>query len=247
MTGFPTGRSVSKWIAAGIGIAAGAYATYVGLAWYRYGHVTAAANRDGPDPLLERFMPTYDVAERHHIHIAAPADITLAVARDQDLFRSRMVRAIFRGRELVLGSTRDDQERPRGLLALVRSLGWGVLAVSGREIVVGAVTKPWEADVKFHALPSADFATFSDPGYVKIAWTLRADPVGPNESIFRTETRAAATDAPSRSKFRRYWALFSPRILIIRRMSLGPLKAEAERRARQLRHVAQQNELQRAG
>ena len=192
-------------------------------------------------------MPTYDVAERHHIQIAAPADITLAVARDQDLFRSRMVRASFRGRELVLASTRDDQERPRGLLALVRSLGWGVLAVSGREIVVGAVTKPWEADVKFHALPPADFAAFSDPGYVKIVWTLRADAVGPNESIFRTETRVATTDAPSRSKFRRYWAFFSPGILIIRRMSLGALKAEAVRRARESRHVAQPRELQPVG
>jgi hypothetical protein len=238
MTTFAVGRSIAKWIAAGIGIAAGAYATYVGLAWHRYGQVTAAANRDEADPLLDRFMPTYDVAERHHVRIAAPADITLAVARDQDLLQSRTVRAIFRGRELVLGSTPDDQVRPRGLLALVQSLGWGVLAeVAGREIVVGAVTKPWEADVKFHALPPADFAAFSDPDYVKIAWTLRADPIGPNESIFRTETGAAATDAGSRSKFRRYWALFSPGILIIRRTSLGPLKTEAELRARESRHV----------
>ena len=51
--------------------------------------------------------------------------------------------------------------------------------------------------------------------------------------MFRTETRAVATDAFARLKFRRYWALVSPGVALIRQTSLGPLKAEAERRARQ--------------
>ena len=38
--------------------------------------------------------------------------------------------------------------QPRGLLAATLALGWGVLAeVADREIVVGAVTKPWEPNV----------------------------------------------------------------------------------------------------
>ena len=97
---------------------------------------------------------------------------------------------------------------------------------------VGAVTKPWEADVTFRALPSDQFAAFSEPGYVKIAWTLRAESIGTTDSIFRTETRAGATDATARVKFRRYWAFFSPGIILIRSAILGPLKSEAERRAR---------------
>ena len=32
------------------------------------------------------------------------------------------------------------------------------------------------------------------PDYVKIVWTLRADPVGENESIFRHEMRVITTD-----------------------------------------------------
>jgi hypothetical protein len=97
---------------------------------------------------------------------------------------------------------------------------------------MGAVTKPWEANVTFRALPPEEFAAFNEPGYVKIAWTLRADPVAPLSSVFRTETRAVATDRTARSKFRRYWALLSPGIIVIRWMMLGPVKAEAERRAR---------------
>jgi len=69
---------------------------------------------------------------------------------------------------------------------------------------------------------------------VKIAWTLRADPVGPGESIFRTETRVATTDPKARSRFRWYWSRFSPGIVVIRRVLLSHVKDEAERRARAL-------------
>jgi hypothetical protein len=96
---------------------------------------------------------------------------------------------------------------------------------------MGAVTKPWEANVVFRSLPPNEFATFNEPGYVKIAWTLRADANSPTNSVFRTETRAVPTDAMARRKFRRYWSLLSPGIIAIRWMMLRPLKAEAERRA----------------
>ena len=77
-----------------------------------------------------------------------------------------------------------------------------------------------------------EFQGFSEDDYVKIVWTLRADPVGTAESIFRTETRVRTTDPVARAKFRRYWSFLSPGIILIRWISLGPLKAEAERRAR---------------
>jgi hypothetical protein len=94
------------------------------------------------------------------------------------------------------------------------------------------VTRPWEANVSFRALPSQEFAAFNEPGYVKIAWTLRADPITPTQSVFRTETRAVATDASARTKFRRYWSLLSPGIIIIRWMMLKPVKTDAECRCR---------------
>jgi hypothetical protein len=56
---------------------------------------------------------------------------------------------------------------------------------------------------------------FDEPDDVKIAWTLRADSVSDRESIFRTETRVATTDADARAKFRRYWAFASPGITLI--------------------------------
>ena len=100
---------------------------------------------------------------------------------------------------------------------------------------MGAVTQPWLADVVFRPLPPGEFVAFNQPGYVKIVWTVRADPVGEAASVFRTETRVATTDPVARAKFRRYWSFASPGIILIRRLLLDPIKSEAERRARALR------------
>lgn len=217
--------------AAGAALAAGSYAGYVAVTWLRYGHVPKPTSEQA-DPLLDRFMPAYEIVERHQTRVTAPADVTLAAAYDMALDDSRIIRAIFKGREMLLGATTDTTSRPRGILALTKSLGWGVLAESpGREIVMGAVTQPWLANVVFRSLPPEDFAAFQEPDYVKIVWTLRADPLPDGRSIFRTETRAVATSPNARARFRNYWSRLSPGIILIRRMSLGPLRKEAERRA----------------
>jgi hypothetical protein len=225
-------RLTVQVVAGAAAVAAAAYGAYAFVSWLKYGHASADANE--ADELLDRFMPAYDVVERHQIRVGAPPAATLRAAMEQDLLRSGVIRAIFRTREIVLGATPDTRPQPRGLLALTKSLGWGVLAEKpGREIVVGAVTKPWEANVIFHAIPPDKFAAFNEPGFVKIAWTLRADRVTEHTSVFRTETRAIATDNMSRARFRRYWARASPGISVIRWLSLRPLKRDAERRARE--------------
>jgi hypothetical protein len=227
-----TVRRAVRSVAAGVGLAAASYGVYVGATWCRYGRVSPPA-REEQDPLLDTFMPAYDVVERHHVRIDAPAAVTLAAAREMDLQSSGLARAIFRMREVILSAAPDDRRRPSGLLAEVQSLGWGVLAeVPEHEVVVGAVTRPWEANVTFRALEPDQFAGFSEPGYVKIAWTLRAEAISSTESLFRTETRAIATDQTARTKFRRYWSFVAPGIILIRWTMLGPLKREAERRYR---------------
>ena len=179
---------------------------------------------------MDSFMPAYDIVERHSIAVDAPADVTLAAARNQDIAGSPLVRGIFRLRELALGGTTKTRRPARGLLEEVQSLGWGVLAeIPDREIVVGAVTKPWEADVVFTPIAAEGFAAFAQPDYVKIVWSLRADPIGPDNSVFRTETRAMPTDDAARAKFRRYWSFVSPGVSLIRHLMLRPLKATAER------------------
>jgi hypothetical protein len=117
-----------RTVLAGTGIVVAAYAGFAAMTWLRYGEDPHAAPDDERDVLLDRFMPLYEVVERHHVRVAAPADVTLAAAKEQDVFRLGLVRAIVRTREIVLGATPDAIARPGGLLAQTLSLGWAVLA-----------------------------------------------------------------------------------------------------------------------
>jgi hypothetical protein len=226
----PSRPSLWRWTALGIGFAAGAYGAYVGVTWSRYGR-PAPPTAEQDDALLQRFMPVYDVVERHHIAVAAPAAVTLAAAREVDLFDNAVVRAVIGARELLLGASPVPRPQARGFLAEMQAMGWVILAATPEEIVGGAVTRPWEANVTFRGVAPEEFASFAEPDYVKIAWTLRADATSETTSIFRTETRAIATDPAARARFRRYWSFISPGTFLIRRMMLGPIKAAAERQA----------------
>jgi hypothetical protein len=224
-------RTAVRWLAATAGFAALAYGAIVGTTWLRYGRSARPAVGDAADPLLDQLIPSYDIAERHQIRVSAPADLTFKAATEVDLRDSLIVRAIFRAREVALGSE-PGAIGPRGILAMTTSIGWGILAERpGREVVVGAVTQPWEANVVFHPLPPGTFAAFAEPGWVKIVWTLRADPDGSAGSIARTETRVATTDLVAREKFRRYWSFVAPGIVLIRPLMLRLVKRSAERLA----------------
>jgi hypothetical protein len=224
---------IARWVGLAAGVAVAAYGTYVGATWLRYGRRKRDSGRKETDKLLDRFMPEYEIAERHYVNVAAPADITFSTACAMDLQDSGIVRAIFKTRELLLRGKAQEDDLPRGLLAQTEALGWTVLAeIPSREIVMGAITEPWKGIPVFRSVAPDEFAAFHEPGHVKIAWTLRADPIGEEKSVFHTETRAVCTDTESRTKFRRYWAFLSPGIILIRRLSLGPLKKAAEYRAR---------------
>lgn len=218
-----------RWAALGLGAAAATYGTMVAAAYYRFGSSPPPEPGEA-DPVLDEFMPSYEVAERHSVMVKAPPDITLQAATKARLQDSAVVSAIFKARELVLGAERAAEVEPEGLLAQTLALGWRVLRDEpGREIVVGAVTQPWEANVVFRGLSPAEFKAFREPGFVKIAWTLRVEALSAGETTFRTETRVVATDATALAKFRWYWARFSPGIVLIRRMLLRQIKADAER------------------
>ena len=222
-------RRAARWAALGIGVAAATYGAVVAAAYYRYGN-PPPPRPDEADPVLDAFMPSYEVAERHHVRVLAPPDVTLRAATQVNIQDSAVVSAIFRARELALGADPSVEAEPQGLLAQTLALGWRVLHEEpGRVIVVGAVTRPWEANVVFRGLSPNEFKAFREPNYVKIAWTLRVEASTPAETICRTETRVATTDPAARARFRWYWARFSPGIVLIRQFLLRQLKADAER------------------
>ena len=228
-----TSRRAWRIVGGGVGAAAMLGLGHVATAWLRYGRVRG--NRTAPT-LLDRFLPTCEVLERHQTVVAAPVETTYAAARAMDLMDSVAVRAIFRGRELLMGATATEARKPQPLIDEVLALGWGVLAQDpGRELVLGAVTQPWEPEVRFRSLPPDEFAAFDAPGFAKIAFTIRAESLGPATSRFYTETRVATTDPEARRRFRRYWTMVSPGVRLIRRETLRLVRSEAERRYRSRR------------
>ena len=180
---------------------------------------------------VDRFLPDWDVREQHQILVRAPSPLVFEIAEHLDLQSILLVRTIFWLRSKLL---RAEFVRMRsGLVEETKRLGWGVLSrTAGHRLIVGAVTQPWVGEVKFRALPPQDFAAFSEPGLVKIIWTLEAEPLGPEFSRFKTETRALATDDVARAKFKKYWRKFSPGIVLIRRLTVSAVRKEAERQYR---------------
>lgn len=228
-------RSVVSRAGTGLAIGGGLAALgYAGLVLYhrvRYGTPQPLLKDDG-SLLLDRFIPTPEVVEHHRIRIAAPAELVLSTARTMELLNSPLIRTIIRTREIVLGGHPDPRRHPAELVPQMQSIGWVLLAErAGREIVMGAVTQPWEAAPVFRSVPAGDFTAFGEPGYVKIAWTLRAEPIEANQTMFHTETRVATTDAETRNHFRTYWSFVAPGVELIRLAMLRPLKKAAERAA----------------
>ena len=223
------GRSKGKLVGVAAASAALLGLGYVGMTWLRYGK--SEAENTLPDSLLDRFMPHYEIREFHETRVAAPAKVAFAVSRELDMQGSGVVRAIFKGRELFMGADPDNRRRPQPFLSEVMALGWRILHEEpGRKLVVGAVTRPWEANVTFRGLSAEEFTRFRQPGYTKIIWTLEAQATGDETSIFRTETRAVTTDPESRRRFRRYWAMVSPGVVLIRHEMLRQIRGEAAKR-----------------
>lgn len=153
----------------------------------------------------------------------------MQAARDVNLEDSWIVRALFKARAVMLGAKSTAKRNDKPFVASMEALGWRILAdTPGREIVMGTVTQPWEADVRFRGVDAAAFAQYSQPDNVKIVLTLRAQPIDATHCIFHTETRAAATDEAARKRFRRYWAMVWPGVILIRLTLLPMVRRAAE-------------------
>lgn len=223
-----------RFLAATFVIFVAAYSVCISISWYQYGRVQQPPHADGTDALLDSFIPTFDVARRQHVRVAAPTETTFSAACEMNLQQSTIFRVIVRVRALVLGSGPEKlKSRSLGLVDQAKAWGWGELAENpGREIVFAAVTQPWAPAPVFRSLARDEFASFQEPGFVKIVWMLRVDPIDRGNSILSTETRVATADPVSHAKFRRYWSWASPGMFLIRWTALRTARDEAEQRVR---------------
>jgi hypothetical protein len=100
----------------------------------------------------------------------------------------------------------------------------------GSEVVYGTIGKAWKAagGAPEHAVTAEQFADFAEPGFAKIAESLRVAPYGTRACILTQETRVATTDEESRRRFRRYWVAVGPFIHLIRPAIMRALARKLE-------------------
>lgn len=192
-----------------------------------------------PDPVMDRFLPGYDVDVVHAETLDASPVECYARVLELDLLETPVVRVALGMRGLP-GRVRAHFRAPRNGTGVGESrqtfrlkdmvhLGWILLSETpGEETVLGQVSRPWKAVADPVDPPTTpeQFSSFDAPGFAKVVTSLRADPHGDNASILTIRTRVMLTDDASRRRFKRYWLVVGPVSSLIRHTALRQLATQ---------------------
>jgi hypothetical protein len=193
--------------------------------------------------LLDCFMPEFDATRiEHRVIDARPGSVyDAAIHADlaDTLLRSHLVSALFglraTGERLIAAARRTPLQRPSEMasmrLAELPDRGaWIRLgADSPREFVFGVIGRFWAGQTRWADVASPDFATFSEPGYARIAASLSVRAYGDRRTLLSYEARTRATNDEARRAFMRYWNLVSPGVGVVMRSALSLIADEASR------------------
>lgn len=181
---------------------------------------------------LQRLIPAPHLLEVHRINVAAPAADVWDDVRLGELSEPVAIRALFKLRTLASrkgGRTPAGPFRLDSMRSSPESPGFQILSEEPRqEVAVGAIGKVWQIDIPFvHVADEQAYAAFSEPGFVKVAWSIRVLPCGSEKSHVEIELRVSATDEQSWRRFRRYFRVIGPFSRFIRRSLLRSIARRA--------------------
>lgn len=157
--------------------------------------------------IVDRYLPIADIVESRHILVNAPPDATYAALRQLNfadvpslLLRGVMalhLRALRRARQRLGLSPLPVPER----LTFDNLESYGRILLGeepGREIVVGAIVRPWDVESALERRTPAEFVAFDCPGHIKGAASFVVTPYGARQTLLSYESRARATDTATR-------------------------------------------------
>jgi len=172
-------------------------------------------------PLIDEWLPEFDVGERHDVAVPLEPDLALELALGTPAAPDRIVRALISARGMAA-----QGETIERFFAAHRFV---VLDRSPTEWVAGAVGAVWRPRGGLVRLDDAGaWCAANVPGTIKGAVDFRAEAI-PGGSRLTTETRVKATDDRARRAFRLYWLAIGPFSALIRRRWLAAVMASAKR------------------
>ncbi len=196
--------------------------------------------------LIDEVLPEFDETIVEHLVIDAPLDTVYAAVRSMDFLEissPMMDAAMFvRGLPDRIGRRmRGEEPPPTPPSATLADMfdgtsesdifqDWvGLGEDAPHEIVFGAAGKVWQPEIEWKPLSAAEFPTFDEPGYAKIAAGFSLREYGANRTLLTYEARTANTDDDSRRRFRRYWWLVHVFVGVVMRAALRTAKDLSER------------------
>lgn len=184
--------------------------------------------------MLDRLIPTPRLIELDHVDLAAPPERVWQLVRHADLARSPLIHALFELRTLperLSGRHQPTTLRVDDLRSSPEQPGFQLLGEQAPlGFAVGAIGKVWHGEIPFvHVVDAAEYAAFSEPDFVKVAWAVRLMPLGEHDTRLEIEVRVDATDDDAWAKFERYFVLVGPGSHFIRRTLLSALARELGR------------------
>ena len=135
------------------------------------------------------------------------------------------------GRSFHLSSVDRESATARKETMLQWLLNSGFLflrEIKDREVVFGVVNRMVAVESRRPPVKPEEFASFSEPGVVKIAANFRVEGQRGGWSRVTTETRILATDEVAERRFGAYWRLIHPGSALIRRSWLQAIRRRAE-------------------
>lgn len=204
---------------------------------------------DGP-LLLDGALPEFGFSRLECVAVAAAPPVAYEAARGLDLLTldSPLLNAAMwarglpdrlRGRPVPTPPSMRVADLFDGVGAVWEDQPWVALGERpGRELVFGAVGKPWQASIEWRRVEPEEFTSFDETGWAKMAAAFVVHPYGNRRSLLTYEARTACTDAESTARFGRYWTLVSAGVGVVLRGTLRAVRAAAEEHARATRSAA---------
>jgi hypothetical protein len=192
------------------------------------------------DTLLDEVIPTYDVASKHTIWVAADPGRVYEAARHADLRRPWLIRLLMglrAGPAWLAATVRGRAGRAASTdgLPTVRAVAFTMMAeVPGEEFVLGIMGRFWTPTGGLVRASAAQLRAPPPAGLAQGFWNFRVEPCGAGTTL-STETRVRCGDSTTRRRFGRYWRIIRLGSALIRGSLLRDIRRQAERRASHFR------------